>query len=261
MFTSTVRPMPFVGKVSAMPMTSQGQFVRRLNEALDDIGQPLRGRQAWVQKQLQVAQPTARGYFQLDGYKPDRDKMRKLARALGVSVRWLDYGEGAKNDATENSDVVLGLHIVHDAARELPVISLIQAGAGVEFDDPYPRGQGFDMVTIDPGLAKELSRVAFAMEIEGDSMTRPDGEGFLPGDIVIIDPRVEPRPGDCVVAKLERDNSATFKKYRARGVTAAGFNSFELVPLNPDHATILVDEKNPGIVVGTMMEHRRRRRR
>ena len=52
-----------------------------------------------------------------------------------------------------------------------------------------------------------------------------------------------------------------FKKYRPRGHDSNGHEIFELVPLNQDWPTITVNADNPGQIVGTVMEHRRRRRR
>lgn len=112
-------------------------------------------------------------------------------------------------------------------------------------------------VGVDAATATELSRVAFALQIEGDSMM-PE---FQAGDIIIVDPEVAPMPGDYVVAKLDNEQTATFKKYRSRGTDATGFECFELVPLNDDYATVTVSASNPGRVIGTMIEHRRKRRR
>lgn len=96
----------------------------------------------------------------------------------------------------------------------------------------------------------------FALEIESESML-PD---FKEGDIIIIDSALEPRPGDFVVAKLDREEKATFKKYRPRGEDADGYPVVELAPLNPDYPTLTMNVSNPGRVVGVMIEHRRLRR-
>ncbi len=84
---------------------------------------------------------------------------------------------------------------------------------------------------------------------------------FREGDKVIIDPEIQPRPGDYVVAKLANENEATFKKYRPRGSDKDGRPTIELVPLNPDWPTLVVDSDHPGRIIGTMVEHRRYRQR
>ncbi len=97
---------------------------------------------------------------------------------------------------------------------------------------------------------------AFALIVEGESMT----PGFSPGDKVIFDPDLAPRPGDFVVAKLDEEEKATFKKYRPRGQDRDGNVVIELVPLNDDWPTLSIDAANPGRVVAPMVEHRHYRR-
>lgn len=135
--------------------------------------------------------------------------------------------------------------------RAIPVISAIQAGALKEATEPYEAGDGYATLFTND----EYSKWAFALEIEGDSML-PE---FRPGDLVIIEPEWEPRPGEYVAAKNGRDE-ATFKKYRQRGVDANGNVVFELVPLNEDYPTLRSDV-TPLTIIGVMAEHRRKSRR
>lgn len=82
---------------------------------------------------------------------------------------------------------------------------------------------------------------------------------FKAGDLVIIDPEWEPRPGDYVAAKNGKEE-ATFKKYRPRGMDARGNEIFELTPLNDDYPTLRSDI-TPLAIIGVMAEHRRKSRR
>lgn len=117
--------------------------------------------------------------------------------------------------------------------------------------DAYSLGDAAEWLLTD----LELSPSAFALRIKGDSML-PE---FREGDTVIIDPAVTPLPGDYVVAKND-DNEATFKKYRPRGLNEQGQPVFELVPLNEDYPSLRSDRSNLQII-GTMVEHRRYRKR
>lgn len=135
--------------------------------------------------------------------------------------------------------------------RRIPVISFVQAGMMTEAVDPYSLGQGFETILTD----LDVSEQTFALIIEGDSMT-PE---FNPQDKVIIDPGIEPRPGDFVVAK-NTEEEATFKKYRPRGTGEHGQMMFELVPLNDDYPT-LHSERDHLRIIGVMVEHRKYRRR
>ncbi len=136
-------------------------------------------------------------------------------------------------------------------SRRIPLISYVQAGLWTDAADPYAVGDAADWLMTD----LDISSSAFALEIKGDSML-PE---FKPGDRVIIDPDIAPQPGDFVVAK-NGDHEATFKKYRPRGVGPDGKEVFELVPLNEDYPTIRSDATAVRIV-GTMVEHRKYRRR
>ena len=83
---------------------------------------------------------------------------------------------------------------------------------------------------------------------------------FYPGDIVIVDPEIPPRPGDYVVAKMTAEEVVTFRKYRPRGMDKAGKPMVELAPLNDDYPATVIDTTSPGLIIGTMVEHRKYRR-
>lgn len=169
------------------------------------------------------------------------DMLRKIAAALGCSVADLFAGaEGAANVTA----APLG-------SRRIPLVSYVQAGHMTEAVDSYVVGDASEWMLTD----LELSVHAFALRIKGDSML-PE---FREGDTVIIDPAVGPLPGDYVVAK-NGDNEATFKKYRPRGINERGDQVFELVPLNEDYPSIRSDLSHVQII-GTMVEHRRYRKR
>ncbi len=133
----------------------------------------------------------------------------------------------------------------------VPVIDRVEAGMWGETADAYAPGSGSSSLMTDYPVSKD----SFALDIIGTSMS-PE---FTPGDRVIIDPTISPRPGDFVVAKRDVDEAATFKKYRERGSDPAGKPIVELVPLNSDWPTLLIDADHPGRIIGTMIEHRRYR--
>lgn len=170
----------------------------------------------------------------------------KAAAFLRISPDWLATGQGSMEmgfDANAKP-VPLGM-------RPYPVISCVQAGMLKEIAVPYGPGDGFDVEFGDD----DTSKWSFFLEIEGDSML-PD---FRPGDRVLIDPEVTPRPGDFVAARNTKQE-ATFKKYRVRGIDESGAEIFELVPLNDNYPVLRSDEHHL-VVIGTMIEHRRKFRR
>lgn len=136
-------------------------------------------------------------------------------------------------------------------ARPIPVISAVQAGQLKDMENPYSPGDGYSTEYTD----QKLSRWAFALEVEGESMMPI----FKPGDRLIVDPDLAPQPGDYVIARNGSDQ-ATFKKYRPRGIDAKGEMIFELVPLNDDYPIMRSDTEHL-IVIGVVTEHRKKLRR
>ena len=162
----------------------------------------------------------------------------KLAGALGVSVDTLLVSKSNVEDAP------LG-------ARRIPVLDYVQAG----------HWRGVDSIPQDEDLREtiltdlEHPPSTFAMRVRGDSM-EPE---FTEGDVVVIAPTIQPKPGDFVVA-ANGGGEATFKQYRSAGLNESGQEVFELWPLNHLYAPMRSDRQKLSIV-GTMVEHRRYRRR
>lgn len=182
--------------------------------------------------------------------------IEKAAGLLDMSLDKIDAvtdGNHGKLDAVSSREQKFDVNVTSKTIgkRAIPVISAIQAGALKEITDPYAMGDGYATLYTDD----DYSRWAFGLEIEGDSML-PE---FRAGDMVIIEPEWEPRPGEYVAAKNGKEE-ATFKKYRQRGTDSAGNVIFELVPLNDDYPTLRSDA-TPLVVIGVMAEHRRKTRR
>ncbi|MBE4892641.1 LexA family transcriptional regulator [Enterobacter asburiae] len=161
-----------------------------------------------------------------------------IAKALRCDADWLMNGGAFIPIAEANS-------------RRVPLISYVQAGALAEKPPIVALDGNFEYILTD----SELSEFSFGLRIEGDSM-EPD---FKDGDIIIVDPEVEPTPGEFVVAKNGSDQ-ATFKKYRPTYTDMKGRQHFELVPLNDDYPVINSDHQ-PLTIIGVMVEHRIYRRK
>lgn len=197
----------------------------------------------------------------------------QLAEKLGVTQgaigHWLNKRREPAMDVILNIMSVLDLksinigvdgNIVGDEPNmemaqpdihRIPVISYVQAGVWTAPNEIRECDGNMAYITTD----LELGDRAFAIVIRGNSM-EPE---FTEGDLVLIDPDEPLHPGDFVVAK-NGEEEATFKKYRPRGYSEDGKEIFELAPLNDDYATMRSD-RQPIQIIGTMVEHRRRRRR
>lgn len=183
-----------------------------------------------------------------------------FAAACGVNPDWLARGNGSPVPDIHQVKHSVGEANVVDApagTRRVPVLSYVQAGAMTEAGCVDLSQVYDDYIMTD----LELSGMAFALEIRGNSMVAPPGSNddtFNEGDRIIVDCQVTPLPGDYVVAR-NGEHEATFKKYRPRGVDDQGREVFELVPLNPDYPPMRSDRQAIHII-GVMVEHRRYRR-
>ncbi len=186
--------------------------------------------------------------------KLEAENLLKISVVLGIEPADIIYGppRGQTSSGPRGE-----LSLAPPNTRRIPVISYIQAGDPKPIIDDHAPGNGIDDIWVGGTTAKKLGSYSFALIVEGDSM-EPD---FLPGDQIIVDPEVVPRPGEIVVAKMGREEEGTLKKYRARGSDENGVEIFELVPINNNHATILVNAANPGRIIGTVMHHLRNMRR
>ncbi|MGL6559400.1 LexA family protein [Aeromonas dhakensis] len=186
---------------------------------------------------------------------PNGRYLNDLAAALCVTVDWLLTGEG-EGAAPPVSEVIPGYHNVEPAVipqgNRIPILSYVQAGNWREICEQATTFDGnVEYVTA----SVDIGPCGFGLWIRGHSMTPM----FNEGDLVIIDPDEQPRPGDYVVAK-NGSEEATFKKYRPRGIDESGQEVFELVPLNDDFPTMHSDRQHIEII-GVMVEHRIFRKR
>jgi SOS-response transcriptional repressor LexA len=151
------------------------------------------------------------------------DDANTLAKALNVSPAQLVFGEDL------NSNVIF--KSMHEVKGSYPLISWVSAGSWHEAIEAYSptTGDKWYNTTVD------CSDQSFWLEVKGDSMTAPAGLSIPEGMVILVDPEVEPTNGKLIIAKLESENEATFKKY----VVDAG-NRY-LKPLNPQYSMIPIN--------------------
>ena len=202
----------------------------------------LKLKQVDVVKHTKASKATVSKWFNQDVI-PDSHYLLQLSRILQCSQEWLVTGKGSVEGANV-APAPIGL-------RHIPIISYVQAGCWTESCDCRELDGSIKYITTD----LDVGGRTFAVEIQGDSML-PE---FSEGDVVLIDPDEPHHPGDFVVAK-NGEHEATFKKYKPRGYNAEGNEWFELVPLNDNYPPMRSDICQIKII-GTMIEHRRYRRR
>jgi repressor LexA len=118
-----------------------------------------------------------------------------------------------------------------------PVLGEVAAGNPLTI---YP--DAIDTIEL-PTIAR-MPKDSFLLRVKGDSLK--DAYIFS-GDIVIVNPNLEPKNGQIVAAVL--DDAAVVKRFYKKK------NEIELISENPDYEPIVIEKKYPsfklvGIVVG-----------
>lgn len=112
--------------------------------------------------------------------------------------------------------------------RLAPVLNFVQAGEFCEYHDDAISDES-EPVIGDAGVN------VYWIKLEGNSM-EPD---FESGELVLIDPDMQPNPADYVIALRKGEKAVTFKKWRPRGFDeATGEEYSQLIPSNPDFPII-----------------------
>ncbi len=118
-----------------------------------------------------------------------------------------------------------------------PIIGEVAAGNPLTI---YP--DAIDSIEL-PTIAR-MPKDSFLLRVKGDSLK--DAYIFS-GDIVIVNPNLEPKNGQIVVAILE--DAAVVKRFYKKK------NEIELISENPEYKPIIIEKKSPsfkivGIVIG-----------
>ena len=138
-----------------------------------------------------VSRGTIQQWEKEGGNAPNRNRQPLVAELLGVSISELMSGS---SDTTEGPKI----------GGRVPLLSNVEAGAFKEFVDNYHPGDGGQELIP---TSVPVQKHTFALRVSGDSM-EPD---FREGMILIIEPELEPNPGDFVIAK-NGEGETTFKQ-------------------------------------------------
>jgi len=213
-------------------MNIVGKNVHKYRSALGLSLEELGKSAGWDKKNLHRLEQTGSGY--------SNDSITRLAKALNVSL-------GALFDET---DTVAYGRVVPIDFYTPEMISRDEQGKTTILPPALQLGGTSNVLLTDGSFADE----AFAFTVNDDAM-RPD---LAPGDVVIVDPNVQPEPNDLVLAVIYRystgKSSCLVRRFAERA------NGFELLPHDNAYAAEINKDNNIGII-GTVVEQRRQRRR
>lgn len=202
--------------------------------------------QAQIADAVGMKQPS---YQALESGKNQKSAfLTEIARELGVDAYWLQTGEIDDMQKASSSNEPPNVSTNNKKLYKIPVLDFVQAGLfnSVAYDGINPKGETY--TTYEAKHPREV----FSLTVEGLSMA-PD---FMPGDELIIDASLAPKPG-CLVIAQNDDIETTFKKYRVTGYDEYGREEFELVPLNPDFPTLSSKNRSTKII-GVVVQHMRK---
>lgn len=152
-----------------------------------------------VARHTGVNQPTIKRMLDGESDQPRPDNIEKLARYFKVSAAAVRGEAPIDTSHINTSDGP-------EVKGRIPVISWIQAGEFCEATDLFAPGDADEWVLC----TRNHSKSTYALKIKGVSME----PRFFEGDIVIIDPEIEPTSGKFVVAKKTGYNEVTFKQFQ-----------------------------------------------
>jgi SOS-response transcriptional repressor LexA len=162
-----------------------------------------------------------------------------LAEQLKVSASYLlCITDNPQGELTSHSD---------NGLRYIPVLSMKDAPHAKEIIGGENASAHEKTIVVDNFNKSMGSGCLFAVTVEDNSM-EPQ---FKPGDVVIIDGELIPKPGDYVLAYLEAKQQVIMRKY----CESDGY-LFQLLANNELWATVSVKLKEDASIIGVISEIR-----
>lgn len=203
-------------------------FAKRLVTALDNAGIPHRGRGAELQRRLQKhpqnrdeapSLPAIRKWLEGDSL-PEIKRIGLLADIAGVSVEWLLTG-------SESSQIPV-------PTEGVPVLTIAQAAAICSKGEKPTLDMSDDSI-ISP---VKVGPRAFGVMMRGEAMvSQTGGRSYPEGTIVIIDPDMQPEPGQRVFARVNGQDYTIRELMDDAGL-------WLLRPFNPAYRMIELPERS-----------------
>ncbi|HGT3140149.1 TPA: LexA family transcriptional regulator [Pseudomonas aeruginosa] len=231
----------------------------RIELLLASSGVPKRKIKTTLAKVCGVKYPAVSQWFSGKTKSIRNENLMSIAKAYGSSVDWLISGRGDMITApdgrnatksTQNKSETSEINVYPQSFTATPLISWVSAGNWSEVIDVYATGDAEEWMPCPDRIGPR----GFALRVEGDSMTSPfpGSESYPRGTVIFVDPDIEAKTGDPVIARLHPDNEATFKMF----VRESG--RLYLKPLNPQYplTEISEDVQIIGVIIGSYITRR-----
>lgn len=182
-----------------------------------------------LQEKSNIAQSTTFRITNGDTKSPGSTTVQKYAKYFNVDeadLRFKDLQEGSNNNQRDGDNFKV---VDRESVRYVPLLNFVQAGEFCEYHD--------DAISDEfrPIFGDGYGKNVYWVVLEGDSM-EPD---FKSGELVLIDPDIQPNPADYVIALRKGEKKITFKKWRPRGFDEnTGEEYSQLIPSNENYPII-----------------------
>ena len=163
----------------------------------------------------------------------------KLEQGMDKHEGWLDEPHRDEWDQSSIAGKDTNTHLGPDIRSLHPVISWVQAGDWKEIAEGYQPQYGDELLPCPVKCSKD----AYVLRVHGISME----PRFHDGDLIFVDPHVEPIGGRYVVVMLEDSNEATFKQLIVEG------GRQYLTALNPDWPNRIIEVNQNARICGVVV--------
>lgn len=159
-------------------------------------------------------------------------KARNLERQANMPYLYLDQ---------DDEFTIPSIPIIKGA---VPLISWVAAGS---WTSPCDEACSYEPEQWIPCPVKHGNNT-FALVVSGISMSNPEGKpSYESGDIIFVDPEVEPHNKDCVIVRQTEDAKATFKQ-----IIYEDGDTY-LRPLNPNWPEKIIKSPITSVILGTVI--------
>lgn len=219
-------------------------MIETLGQRIKEQRKALKLTQVDLARKMQGVSHAAISQWENDTTKPNAENLLDLSIIFNCEFSWLLRGSPKRDKPSAVTpyspidDIRLPIYDWHslDKLKECDTTQLVKPTTEYIMTD------------------FKMSKNAFGLKIKDDSMS-PE---FEIGDVIIIDPNVEPQAGEFVIAQYGLE--FIFRKYKLDNDNSGELKHFILIPLNDDYGKLHSENVKLNII-GTMVEHRIYRRK
>lgn len=191
----------------------RASFSKRLNEALDKAGFPVRGRAPRIREQLPFDITIAGIRKWLEGESiPTTSRLSAIAKIANTTSERLISSTSYIHQRALATPLYSDEYDTSKHTKTINLLPLITWEQSANWSDTV---SSFDIEQAISWLPCHLkhSNTAYALTIRGSSMAPL----FVEGDVIFVDPEREAKHNSYVIAKLEKNHEAIIRKLMIEG--------------------------------------------